>query len=652
MRLYLDIETRSGCDLTFHGLRRYAMDPSTEAICMAYCFDDEPMRFWWLGEPFPQEVIDHFKNGGEVWAHNAQFERELFEFVIGPDHDFDAPRLEQWRCSMVVAQVNGHPASLGELGRSLGLPVSKQDSGTRLIREYCAPIHKDIFDPEYTTDKNLMREYCSYDVEVMRIALKCMRNLTADEWAEYHLNEKINDKGIPIDVEFCRAALKYSDELREEAGHEIRALTEGLMKNHNSRKGRDLFLENRLEEHHRDACMVFKKGEKKFSFDKDRRDALLEFDDLDIDVRALIEHINNAGSSTLAKYGTAVNTHVNGLVHHTFNFHGAQTGRFTGRGLQPHNIRRDAYDVDEADRLIEDIVDNYEVPHAGHVLGRLLRSMITHQEGVYFVDWSAIEGRVAPWLSDSELAEDRLQVFRDNGDIYVESAKKMFTLTEVNDDERQQGKIAELSLGYGGGKGALMVMASKYGKTFEPEKAEEIVQLWRSSNPWAVDVWEAFETAAEKAVRVKDKPIEAGRCTFEFDGYYLWLTLPSGHKLAYPKAEYEQTETVYGTTFEVTFQTTYRPAAGSTERIRKHLRGALAFQNAVQATAAQILRRALVLADKAGLDIRLHCHDEIMGVGPRSDGDRLNEIMLTVPDWAEGLPLATGGVKWQARYGK
>jgi len=144
--LFIDLETRSKVDLIFRGLRRYVEHKSTEVICMAYAYGDDPIKFWWADEIFPACVIEHIANGGLITAHNAEFERHMFEWVIAPKYGFQAPALEQWRCSMVQALTNGYPAGLEKLANLLNLKFHKHKEGPRLIREYCAVGHKDIFD--------------------------------------------------------------------------------------------------------------------------------------------------------------------------------------------------------------------------------------------------------------------------------------------------------------------------------------------------------------------------------------------------------------------------------------------------------------------------------------------------------------------------
>jgi len=195
-------------------------------------------------------------------------------------------------------------------------------------------------------------------------------------------------------------------------------------------------------------------------------------------------------------------------------------------------------------------------------------------------------------------------------------------------------------------------MARGYGVVFEDHEASDIVSRWRRANPWAEDIWSDFDKAIARAVLQPGDETVAGRLSFMVQDKYLWCQLPSERMLAYPRPLWEDYETPWGEERRgATFQMSMTPAVGEPP-LRRHARGALLFQNAVQATAADILREALLAADDAGLDIILSIHDEIVGVGPYSDGEKLNEIMLRQPAWAVGLPLATGGVSSGRRYGK
>jgi len=661
---WIDLETRSNVDLIFHGLMRYAQDPSTQVICMAWAFDDEPVEFCWLNGGFPAAVEKHISQGGAITAHNAEFERAIFEFVINQDYDLTPALLSQWRCSMAMGLANGYGAALDTLATGLALPFQKNPEGTRLIREYCAAGHKDIFAPEYEKDREIMKAYNISDVEVMRAATKCLRPLTDDEWEEYQVNSIINQRGIPIDVEFCTAALGYTYEVSDDANRMICELTGGVMTKATERKSRDAWLFPKLTPYQMKLLEVYKKGEKKFSLDQDHRRYLLECDDLSHEARRLLEYIDNAGSSALKKYAVAAQTHVEGRVHQTFLWNGAgRTGRFSGKGLQPHNIRRDVYSDNDAAAFIADIREGFKLKKPAETMARLLRAMIYHPDGLYWVDWSSIEGRVAPWLANDSDGERKLDIFKRNLDVYKVTAGRMFhpqgyygstgDTDAVDKDQRQAGKIAELSLQFGGSHNALISMGKNFGVQFTEEEGREHVINWRRTNPWAERIWFAYDDAINRAVRTAGVSIEVGRVTFQSDGQnFLWCRLPSGRLLSYPKPYLDHYDTPWGEErYGPTFQTHFKPAAHEPP-IRRHLRGALVFQNTVQAVAADLLREALVYAHDAELNIIGHVHDEIIGIGTPDDGAVLNGIMLEEPEWAPGLPIATGGVSHGTRYGK
>ena len=664
--LFLDIETRSDqVDLIKAGLMKYARGKTTQVISAAYAFGwDAPVQFWWGRDEagnkveFPQEILDYFDTGEPIYAHNAEFERALFDYVIAPDYDFVAPPLKQWRCTMALALTNGFGAGLDTATKNAAVPYIKNPAGARLIKEYCATGHADIFAPEFKADRKIMRDYNISDVECMRALAACCRPLTDAEWEEYHLTCRINERGIPIDTAFADQALGYANEVAADANDHISRLTNGAMTKHTQRKARDAWLLPKLTDEQLRALVVYKKDVKKMSLDSDHRQLLLNYDDLDHRARELLIRINEAGSSALRKYSVAHHQNIDGRVFNTFLWSGAgRTGRYSGKGLQPHNIRRDVYDPKTAQSLIQKIVKQGTVDNPAEVLARLARAMIYHEDGLYWVDWSAIEGRVAPWLADSTPGEAKLDLYREQRDVYIVSASRIFDVPEDSINKanpyRQAGKVAELSLQFGGARNALQSMAKNYGIAFEDLDANEIVRKWRRSNPWAGDIWRRYQRAIDTAVRGPGIDIPVGRVTFHSDGEkFLWCKLPSERFLAYPFPRWEPYFTPWDEErMGATFQMHFKPPAGK-EPLRNHARGALLFQNTVQAVAADILRDALLEADDAGLAIVGHVHDEIIGQGGEEDGKVLDKIMNTLPWWAEGLPISTGGVSLGERYGK
>ena len=336
-----------------------------------------------------------------------------------------------------------------------------------------------------------------------------------------------------------------------------------------------------------------------------------------------------------------VNQNVDGRVNYSLVWHGAATGRWTSKGLQVHNMIRKAFE--EPESLIQDILEDYEVPTPAKTLSRLLRASITAPTGVTFGDWSAIEGRICPWLSDEPKAQDVLDVFRRNEDIYIHTADGMGL------DDRQAGKVAALSMQFAGGAGALMRMAKNYGVIYTEEEAEELKVLWRESNQWCVRFWNGLKKAALNAFHDAGTEYECGKLTFYYDGGdWLWMKRPSGRYHAYfqPKIElvdYPWNEQGYELTV---LAGSSLPKAGA-KWPRRTLTAGVLIENATQGAAADLMRDCVMQAKD--LPVILHCHDELV-----VEGDYVKEVQALMdfcPDWAEGLPLKTE-VKHKSRYGK
>ena len=272
----------------------------------------------------------------------------------------------------------------------------------------------------------------------------------------------------------------------------------------------------------------------------------------------------------------------------------------------------------------------------------MLRPALIPAPGKHFVvaDWSAIEGRVNPWLAASPAGEAKLDVFRKKLDPYKVNAAATYGVAyeDVTGEQRQVGKVQELALGFAGGVGAFAAMGRAYGVHFEEAQARRIVDAWRRANPWSVPFWQSLEEAYTRAMRNKGHEFSAGRVTYLFDGLHLWYRLPSGRILCYPYARLESDGVTYA-------KASWKPAADATEWPRARLWKGLACENITQATANDILRHALRQLD----DVVLHVHDEI--VIETDQPTDLERIMSTPPAWAEGLPLAAE-VQTMTRYGK
>jgi len=627
--IYLDFETRSECDLKTAGVYNYARHPSTQVICMSYAYGDDPVRTWRMGEPFPEIK-------GQIRAHNAAFERLIFWHVL----NMPIP-LEQFYCTAAQARANCAPGSLEDVGRFAGTEMRKDHRGNALVRACCIPPYRDDLIPE-------LIEYCEQDVRTMRAVSKAMRDLTDEELEDYHANERINDRGVLVDQRLCRAAVKYAADELQEIETTVKTVTNGEITTVRSPRMR-LWVQERLGP---EARKLMERDDK-FSIDKTVRANLLAIDDpeeVPPDVREVIQCADDLWASSVAKFNRLDNLAcADGRVRGAFVFAGGSaTGRASSYGAQVHNFTRKCADDPEAVR--HSMVRGHAiVPEYGRrvtdVLRGMLRPALIPEKGKQFVvaDWSAIEGRVNPWLSGR--GEDKLQAFRDRLDPYIVNAAATFRVKyeEVNKSQRQVGKVQELACGFGGGIGAFAAMGRVYGLSLPEEEARRMVDAWRRANPWSVPFWSDLEVAYIRALRNPGKIFEAGKIKYLADKQHLWYALPSGRVLCYPNARFEEDGSI---TYS---KASWKPAADAKEWPRGRLWRGLACENVTQATAHDLLREAL----RRLPDVVLHVHDEIVLESDRPEEAKalLEEVMTTPPAWAEGLPLEVEATI-MGRYGK
>lgn len=653
--LWLDFETRSRCDLPSRGVYNYAQDISTQVLCMSYAFDDEDVVTWTPRQVFPQKVSAAILSGAQIRAHNAAFERLIFWYVICPDHGVPEPALTQFYCTATQARANCAPGSLEDVGRFAGAGMRKDHRGAALVRALSVPQANGTF----REDAGLMQEmirYCEQDVRAMRAFSKAMRGLTDEELLDYHVNERINDRGVRLDRPLAQAAVKYAAAEQEEIETIFREIT-GLTSVRSPRM-REWVLE-RVGPQARAMMMVWKDGVQKASIDKTVRSNLLAMenpDEVPPEVHEVVQYADDLWASSVAKFERAasLSDDLDSRVRGAFVFAGGSaTGRASSYGLQVHNFPRKCAKEPELAR--QALVRGHQiVPEFGKrvtdVLKSMLRPALIPAEGKSFAvfDYAQIEARVTPWLSMD--GEETLDVFREGRDIYVAVASRMFNVEEtaVTDEQRQLGKLAVLACGFGGGVGAFSAMGRIYNTHIPESETKRTINLWRRANPWAVPFWADLEQAYTRAIRNPGEVFTAGRVQYMKQGDHLWYALPSGRVLCYPYARFEEDGVSYA-------KASWKPAADAKEWPRARLWRGLACENIVQATANDILREALRGLDAAGVEVVLHVHDEIVAEVDTEKSEELaaamRAVMITPPAWAEGLPLGASG-KVMQRYGK
>lgn len=632
----------------------YSLDASTSILCFSYAFGDDDVQTWTPDQPFPESVSEHIRAGKQLRFHNAGFDRQIFWNVLCQDFGVPKPALHQFYCTAAQARANCLPGSLEDVGRAISSNMRKDHRGSQLIRLLSIPRS----DGTFNNDPKLLGEmvaYCEQDVRTMRAVSQAMRPLSDEELADYHTNERINDRGVLLDLPLAKAAIRYASVELEEIETLVAELTEGEITSVRSPKMKQWVID-RVGPQALKMMEVYKDGEQKYSIDKSVRANLLVFaeenpDEIPTTVADVIQCADDLWASSVAKFSrlAGLADEDDHRVRGVFVFAGgAATGRASSYGAQLHNFTRKCAAEPEAVRHA--MVRGHSItPRFGKrvtdVLKGMLRPALIPAPGKQFVvaDWSAVEARVTAWASADPQADEVLQVFREGRDIYKREAAGIYRVPEdaVDKEQRQIGKVAILSLGFGGSIGAFSAMGRNYGVIMAESDSRRIVDAWRRSNAWAVRYWTKLEEAYTRALRNPGREFTAGRVTYLYDRQHLWYALPSGRILCYPFAKFENDEITY-------VKAAWKPAADAKEWPRARLWRGLACENITQAVANDLLRHAL----RQLPDVVLHVHDEIVLETADPDApNTLKQVMCTPPEWAAGLPLSAE-VEVMNRYGK
>jgi DNA polymerase len=619
---------------------------------MSYAFGDDDVRTWRPGQPFPHDVANHT---GQIRAHNAAFERLIFWYVLQIGF-----ALEQFYCTAAQARANCAPGSLEDVGRFAGAGMRKDHRGSQLIRLLSMP----QLDGTFREDEVLMAEmvaYCEQDVRAMRAISKAQRGLSDDELRDYHVNERINDRGVLLDKRLALAAVRYAHTEADEIQETVREITGGEITSVRSPKMRKWVLD-RVGPQALKLATVYKDGIAKLSIDKNVRANLLVLaeeqpDEIPADVAEVIQCADDLWASSVAKFNRAASLadQEDDRVRGAFVFSGGSaTGRASSFGLQVHNFPRKC--ADDPALVREAMVRGHSiVPKFGtrvtDVLKGMLRPALMAAPGKHLVvaDWAAIEARVTPWASKTNSGSAKLAIFERGEDVYKHNAAATFRVgyDDVTKDQRQIGKVQELACGFAGGIGAFAAMGRIYNVVLNESESRRMVDGWRRANPWAPAYWGGLERAYMAAMRNPGHEFSAGRVTYLYDRQHLWYVLPSGRVLCYPMARFDEEGNI---TYA---KASWKPAADAKEWPRARLWRGLACENITQAVANDLLRYSLRRLDEKGLDVVLHVHDEIVleTTDPDAAAATLLDSMTTPPTWAAGLPL-NAEVATMTRYGK
>ena len=649
LELGIDIETFSSVDIK-NGAYAYSEAPDFEILLIAYKFSDEDMvklidltddpeelenlRFWdALTDP---EVVKT--------AYNANFERTCLA-----RHTGKAMPPEQWRCTMVLAVQLGLPRSLAAVGPALGLTEEEQKkkTGAALIQYFCKPCKPTRTNGQRTKNTRLnapekwelFKEYNIQDVVTEQIILKRLRDFRPDQSEQdlWTLDQEINDRGVLLDIPMARSIVEFDTERSADLLAEAQQIT-GLSNPNSLAQLKPWLADNGLATD---------------TLRKDDVAAMLADPSLHANVRRVLEIRQTLSKTSVKKYQTMLDIageddRARGIM----QFYGGHTGRWAGRSLQPQNLARNTMPDDELEVAREFVkMGDFEslemiFGEPAPIFSQLVRTAFIPSPGNRFIvsDFSAIEARVIAWIAGEEW---RLEVFRNDGDIYCGSASHIYHVPVVkhgiNGELRQRGKVAELALGYGGAVGAMKQMDTT--GSVPEEEMQGIVTQWRAESPKIVRMWRDCQDAAVSVIR-GNQPKRVLRSLQGTEFYVklvdgtpvLFIRLPSGRPIAYWDPKVMDTEMGPRITYMTQNQTTRK-----WERCETY--GGKLTENIVQSVARDCLAEKMKLLESMGYPIVFHVHDEMILDVPREDKEAaalVDRIMGEPIDWAPGLPLKGG----------
>lgn len=649
-RITIDFETRSFTDLTACGAHEYAVDPSTDLLCVSWAIGDGPVRIWstikhgeadLFGSDVATvddigELFQAIEAGAEVEAHNASFEREIWSRVAVPRYGFPEIPFDRWSCSMAKAARLGLPQSLDGLANALGLAAKKDSVGHRIMLKLSQPkpgkTRDDAF-PWHEKPDDLVRlfEYCKRDVEVEREASEAMDDLPERERRLWLLDQRINARGIPVDRLLAKNALAMVEEAEGELAEELRQLTDGVV-------------DSPTEVDKLKDWLADGQGVATATLAAAKVESLIEDKDTPVRARRALEiRRDTALTSTKKLVAMLDRSKSDGRVRYSLRYHGAFTGRWSGSGLQIQNFPRGEISAIDtlAELFREDDRDLVELFFGSPIAAAksALRPAICAPDGRVFLVWDygQIEARALAWLAGET---SLLRLFARGEDPYRAFAAEVFgkTPAEISGSERFVGKTCVLGLGYGMGAKKFRLTLAGYKTPISEKFAAWCVDVYRSTYSKIKAFWKLIEQAAFDAMEGLGSdsrfPIQ-----FRKTDRFLICSLPSGREIFYLDPGFRKKEKGV---FEIVYKTTIGKQLAKVSTY-----GGKLTENVVQAIARDLMVDGLFRLDAAGFEICATVHDEVISETDEANAearlDEGRELLSMVDKWATGLPLVAEG---------
>lgn len=640
---HLDFETFSEIDIRKVGAHRYARHPSTEVLIACYQLPGMREPEVWLPrqEAPPARLMSWVRQGGKVGAHNAAFERAVWRWCLRRMHP-STPEIKdnQWVCTAAKAAASGLPRSLDKALKAAGLEVSKDLEGGKLIKVFCNPRKPTKADartrilPEQDARFQRFIEYCQQDVRGEIALDEALPDLIPRQRRMFLLDMAMNDRGLPIDIPLVRKALKVVKTLEEDIGKRVSALTGGL-KATQVAKMIEMFAERGLDI---------------ANMQKNTIEEALKDTKLDAGTRALLELRVEAGKASTKKLISmmACADPDDWVVQGGFLYHGAHTGRYAGRLVQPHNFIRGML-KDHQRELVFDLLEYedadlftllYDKPI--DVISQCMRGFIRAPAGyeLAVVDYTAIEARILAWVAGEETI---LAAYRKGLDVYKVMAVTLFRLkdvSEVSDEQRRIAKNLVLGCGYQLGGVKFVDYCANAGVIITEEFAKSAVTTYRKGVPAIVASWKTVENLVAGAIRHPGTVYEGLKCKFYMMEHWLCIELPSGRSIRYPYARAVPVERWGKPAYEISFRTEIKG-----QFVREKTYGGKLIENIVQAIALDVMQEGMLSAETNGYPVIGTVHDELLSLRKKgtSNVKELEALVCNVPAWSKGMPLAAKG---------
>lgn len=682
MKATIDFETFSEAPLSDCGAWAYSEHPSTDILCLGYKLDLGPTKVWVpadiavdylppldapespyeivTGPEIPEDLLWYVEENAILEAHNARFEQAVWFNILHKDYGYPMPK--RWRDTMAVCAYRSLPMKLKDVGRVLCLTTQKMDEGKALLNKVSKPRKPTKKDPSTRNRDPLLLHktyiYCGNDVDTEHELSDKIGQLPDGELEVWVYDQIMNNTGIYVDKEAIEAATQIVNEIETNLNAEIKQITKGEVC-----KGTEVA---------KIKTFCSKEGINLIDLTAETVDNVVKRKGVPPVAKRVLEIRQQLGKSSTSKLNRfKLSQGKDGKIRDTTQYHGAGTGRWAGRGIQPHNFPRGSvincrefrpgksdktwFDMDLAIEHIKTRdVANLEMVY-GNPMGCVssaLRGLIIPSPGkrLYVADFAAIEARVVMWLAQSWEAVDAFYAYdRGEGeDIYCVMASKMYGFLVIkaeHSEERGHGKVVILGCGYGMGPDKLRAQAEQQGIILTQEQAEEFVKVYREEYEEVPQLWYGLEDAAVSAIET-GKPHSFCGIVYnvENDSAGRWLTcrLPSGRKLWYFRPKLEHVKTPWGAMkWQVTYEGKDNKRGGIWGYIRTY--GGMLTENVVQAIARDIMWAAMKRCKAAGYPCVLTVHDELVAETDIDFGSvKEFEALVTGPSpkWADRCPIA------------